>query len=146
MIRFKILPLIVVASMLIVSGCGSGVSRDTQQAVPGQNQISTDSNLQTPGNAQKADTNETANTETSNLQSGSTVIDKTAGSGTSDKSSESVNKSDSTETSAEVVVKTDTNVSDEKAAKALQEIDQEMDNLVNILNNMDDISDSSLEF
>lgn len=153
--RPRILPLILTISMLLVSGCGNGAG-SAQQPAPEQ-QAGADSTQQASTAIQNSeDVKEAAGNEALDLQPDSTEAqNSTTGSlenqnptaGVTEGSSVTEGaKNPADQSSAEVVVKTDTNVSDKESAEVLNRIDQEMDNLINALNNMDDVSDSSLAY
>lgn len=153
--RQRILPLILTISMLFASGCGNGAGNAQQPASEGQS--GTDSTQQAPTVTQNSEgVKETGGNEALNLQRDSTEAQiLTTGSPENQNSTAGVTEGPSVtesakkptdENSAEVVLKTDTNVSDKKSAEVLNKIDQEMDNLINVLNNMDDVSDTNLVY
>lgn len=140
--RPKLLIALSVLLILVISGCGTRTS-DMQNVKPASDgqQVNSVSGTQEPQSEEAAGTEKASGEEvTSDSQNSAAETGKPAAAQTN------TNTAGSKDTSAEVVVKTDTSVSDERAAKVLEEIDREMDNLINVLNNMDDISDSDLEF
>lgn len=122
--RSRIILILILVMMVLATGCSGKIKDQSAKNFSKQGQISS-----------QAGQNENKDDSGANQSSEAKIGGNPSNASSIDKSGQS---------SAEVVVKTGTKVSDEKASEILSDIDKQMDEVVNMLNNMDDVEESDL--